>query len=128
MSDGRTPILRINFKEVAGGYVYRESFRWRFWRARHYLVNDHQKAALLDVIVPKRPILSQAIMWGTLCLMVAVACVGMRLYSGHHSPTTLDILSIIALTVAQVIPAFAIFFWWKRRRLRPLLATLTPTD
>lgn len=128
MSEKRTQIPVINFKQVPGGYVYRESYRWRLGRVRHYLVNDDQKAALLAVIVSKRPILSQVIMWSTLCLMVTIACVGTWLHSGHDSPTALDILAIIALTVAQVIPALAIFFWWKRRRLRPLLATLTPTD
>ena len=60
--------------------------------------------------------------------MVAVACVGTWLYTGHDSPTPLDTFAMIVLTVAQVVPALAVHFWWKRRRLRPLLATLTPTD
>jgi hypothetical protein len=50
------------------------------------------------------------------------------LYTGHDTPTALDTLAMVVLTVAQVIVAVAILFWWKRRKVRPLLATLTPTD
>jgi hypothetical protein len=82
----------------------------------------------LAVIVPKRPILWQVVLWSTLCLMVAIDCLGLWLYTGHDTPTALDVLVLFVLTVAQVILALAILFWWKRRRLRPLLATLTPTD
>jgi hypothetical protein len=128
MTDTRTQIAATLFRPASGGYVYREPYRWPFGEAPHYLVNADQKAALLAVIVPKRPILWQVVLWSTLCLMVAIACVGLWLYTGHDNPTTLDILAMFILTVAQVILALAVLFWWKRRRLRPLLATLTPTD
>jgi|SRR5665647_659522 len=128
MTDTRTQIAATLFRPALGGYVYREPYRWPFGEAPYYLVNADQKAALLAVIVPKRPILWQVVLWSTLCLIVAIACVGLRLYTGHDNPTTLDILAMFILTVAQVILALAILFWWKRRRLRPLLATLTPTD
>lgn len=128
MTDTRTQIAATLFRPAPGGYVYREPYRWPFGEAPHYLVNADQKAALLAIIVPKRPILWQVVLWSTLCLMVAIACVGLWLYTGHDNPTALDILAMFILTVAQVIVALAILFWWKRRRLRPLLATLTPTD
>ena len=128
MTDTRTQIAATLFRPAPGGYLYREPYRWPFGEAPHYLVNADQKAALLAVIVPKRPILWQVVVWSTLCIMVAIACVGLWLYTGHDNPTTLDILAMFILTVAQVILALAILFWWKRRRLRPLLATLTPTD
>lgn len=128
MTDTRTQIAATLFRPAPGGYVYREPYRWPFGQAPHYLVNADQKAALLAIIVPKRPILWQVALWSALCLMVAIACVGLWLYTGHDTPTALDTLAIIVLTVAQVILALVILFWWKRRRLRPLLATLTPTD
>lgn len=128
MTDTRTQIAATLFRPAPGGYVYREPYRWPFGEAPHYLVNADQKAALLAIIVPKRPVLWQVVLWSTLCLMVAIACVGLWLYTGHDNPTALDILAMFILTVAQVILALAILFWWKRRRLRPLLATLTPTD
>jgi hypothetical protein len=128
MTDTRTQIAATLFRPAPGGYVYREPYRWPFGEVPHYLVSADQKAALLAIILPKRPILWQVVLWSTLCLMVAIACVGLWLYTGHDNPTALDILALFILTVAQVILALAILFWWKRRRLRPLLATLTPTD
>ena len=128
MADTRTQIAAALFQPVPGGYVYREPYRWPFGQAPHYLVNDEQKAALLAIIVPKRPVLWQVVLWSALCLMVAVACVGLWLYTGHDTPRALDTLDMVVLTVAQVIVAIAILFWWKRRKVRPLLATLTPTD
>jgi hypothetical protein len=128
MTDTRTQIAATLFRPAPGGYVYREPYRWPFGEVPHYLVSADQKAALLAIILPKRPILWQVVLWSTLCLMVAIACVGLWLYTGHDNPTALDILALFILTVAQVFLALAILFWWKRRRLRPLLATLTPTD
>jgi len=128
MTDTQTQIASILFRPASGGYVYREPYRWPFGQAPHYLVSADQKAKLLAIIVPKRPILWQVVLWSTLCLMVAIACVGLWLYTGHDTPSALDALAIIVLTIAQVFLALAILFWWKRRRLRPLLATLTPTD
>jgi hypothetical protein len=128
MTDMRTQIAATLFRPVPGGYVYREPYRWPFGQAPHYLVSADQKAALLAIVVPKRPILWQVVLWSTLCLMVAVSCIGVWLYTGRDTPNALNTLAIIVLTIAQVILGFAILFWWKRRRLRPLLATLTPTE
>jgi hypothetical protein len=128
MSDTRTRIAAALFQPVPGGYVYREPYRWPFGDAPHYLVNEDQKAALLAVIVPKRPIMLQVILWTSLCLMVAAACVASYLYTHHDSPTGLDTLAIAALTAVQVVVALAIMFTRKRRQLAPQLATLIPTD
>jgi hypothetical protein len=125
--DMRAQIAATLFQPAPGGYVYREPYRWPFGQARHYLVTADQKAALVAILVPKRPILWQTGLWMTLCLMVAIGCVGLWLWTGHDTPTALDILVLIILTVAQAVTGSAILFWWKRRRLRPLLATLTPT-
>jgi hypothetical protein len=128
MSDTRSQIAAMLFRPVPGGYVYREPYRWPFGDAPHYLVNEEQQAELLAVIVPKRPILWQVILWSTLCLMVAAAGVTVWLYTGHDTPTGLDTLAMAALIFVQVILGLAILFWSRRRRLRPLLATLPPTD
>ncbi|MEN3382071.1 MAG: hypothetical protein V7608_2115 [Hyphomicrobiales bacterium] len=128
MADTRTQIAAILFRPTPGGYVYREPYRWPFGEARHYLVTEDQKAAILETTVSKRPILSQVILWSTLCAMVAISCVGLWATTGHDTPTGIDTIGVIVLTFAQVILALAILFWWKRRRLRPLLATLPLTD
>jgi hypothetical protein len=128
MADTRTQIAAVLFRPAPGGYVYRQPYRWPFGEAPHYLVNEDQKAAIMEITLSKRPILSQVILWGTLCAMVAVACVGLWAITGHDTPTGIDTILMIVLTVAQVILALAILFWWKRRRMRPLLATLPLTD
>jgi hypothetical protein len=128
MADTRTQIAATLFRPAPGGYVYREPYRWPFGEAPHYLVNEDQKAAIMAIVISKRPILSQVLLWGTLCAMVAVACIGLWAYTGHDTPTGIDTIGIVILTVVQVILALAILFWWKRRRLGPLLATLPPTD
>ena len=128
MADMRTQIAATLFRPAPGGYVYREPYRWPFGAAPHYLVNEDQKAEIMAIVISKRPILSQVVLWSTLCVMVAISCVGLWAYTRHDTPTAIDTIGIVALTAAQVILALAIFFWWKRRRLRPLLATLPPTD
>jgi hypothetical protein len=128
MADTRTQIAATLFRPTPGGYVYREPYRWPFGEAPHYLVNEDQKAAISAIVISKRPILSQVILWSALCAMVAISCVGLWATTGHDTPTGTDTIGIVVLTIAQVILAVAIFFWWKRRRLQPLLATLSPTD
>ena len=128
MTDTRTLIAESLFRPAPGGYVYREPYRWPFGEAPHYLVDAEQKAALLAIVIPRRPFLWQGILWGALCLMVAAACISVWLYTGHDTPTGIDMVGMVVLTAAQVIVALTVLFWWKRRKVRPLLATLTPTD
>jgi len=128
MADTRTQVAAVLFRPAPGGYVYREPYRWPFGDAPHYLVNEDQKAAIMDITLSKRPILFQVILWSTLCAIVAISCVGLWAVTGHDTPTGIDTILIILLTVAQVILALEILYWRQRRRLRPLLATLTPTD
>jgi hypothetical protein len=128
MADTRTQVAAVLFRPAPGGYVYREPYRWPFGEAPHYLVNEDQKAAIMDITLSKRPILFQVILWSTLCAIVAISCVGLWAVTGHDTPTGIDTILIILLTVAQVILALAILYWWKRRRMRPLLATLPLTD
>jgi hypothetical protein len=128
MADTRTQIAATLFRPAPGGYVYREPYRWPFGKAPHYLVTEDQKALILDITVSKRPILSQVVLWTTLCAMAAISCIGLWTATGHDTPTAIDIIGALVLTFAQLILALAILFWWKRRRLRPLLATLPPTD
>jgi hypothetical protein len=129
MSDTSTQIAAAMFKPVPGGYVFREPYRLPFTRSCHYfLVNDAQKDQLLAMFVPKRPILWQAALWGTLCLMVAVAGIAVWAYTRHDSPTLVDAIGMIVLTFAQVFVALLILRWRKLRKLRPLLASIPTTD
>jgi hypothetical protein len=127
MADLRAQIEAVTFQPVPGGYVFREPFRLSS-KAQHYLVNDAQKAQLVALTIPRRPVLWQVALWGTLCAMVAIACVAIWLYTGHGDPTATDTIGMIVLTIAQILVGFGILRWWKLRRLRPVLATLQPTD
>ena len=128
MTDMRTQIAAAMFKPVPRGYVFREPYRWPFTQSPHYLVNEAQKDQLLAMTVPKRPILWQIAIWGTLCLMVAVAGIAVWAYTRHDDPTLIDTIVMIVLTFVQVIVALSILRWRKLRRIRPLLASLQTTD
>lgn len=128
MTDMRTQMAAAMFMPVLDGYVFREPYRWPFTHAPHYFLNEAQKDKLLAMTVPKRPILWQITLWGTLCLMVAGAGFVVWALTRHENPTVIDTISIIALTFAQVVVAFLILRWHKLRGLRPLLASLPTTD
>jgi NADH:ubiquinone oxidoreductase subunit K len=124
----RDQIAAALFWPVAGGDVYREPYRWPFGDAPHYLVNENQKAALMALVIPRRPILSQLVMWSTLILMVAIACGGVWLYTGHDNPSGVDGFAIALVSAAEIMVGLAVFFCWKRHQVRPLLATLPRTQ
>lgn len=128
MTDTRTRMAGAMFMPVPGGYVFREPYRWPFTQAPHYLVNEAQRDKLLAMIGPKRPILWQITLWGTLCLMVAAAGFMVWALTRHENPTVIDTISMIALTFVQVVVAFLVLRWHKLRGLRPLLAGLPTTD
>jgi len=123
----RAQIEAITFQAVPGGYLYREPFRLSS-KAQHYLVNEAQKAQLVALTIPQRPVLWQISLWSSVCAMVVIACAAVWLYTGHGNPTTVDAVGMIVLTAAQLLVAFGVLRWWKLRRLRPLLATLRPSN
>jgi len=105
MTDVRQQIAAALLRRMPARY--REPYRWPFGQALHYLTSEDQKAALFNIVDPSLPILWHVIFWAALCVIVAVACVGLWLYT---APSTLDVIAILALT-AQVILAFPILVW-----------------
>jgi hypothetical protein len=128
MTDTSSRIAAAMFMPVPNGYVFREPYRWPFTPSTHYLVNEAQRDKLLAMTVPKRLIVWQIKLWGTLCLMVAAAGFVVWALTRHESPTLIDTISMMALTFAQVVVALLILRWHKLRGLRPLLASLPTTD
>jgi CHASE2 domain-containing sensor protein len=116
------------FKPVPGGYVVCEPYRLPFTQSPHYLVNEVQKDQILAMIVPKRPILWQIALGGTICVMGAVAGIAVWPYTRHGDPALTDIIGMLVLILVMVFVAFMILRWWKLRGLRPLLASLQTTD
>jgi hypothetical protein len=121
-------IAATMFKAAPGGFVFREPYRWVFGPARHFLVSETQKAQIAAVLISRRPILSQVVMWTTLCLMVAVACVLVWAINRHDNPSAGDVAAIIVLTVVQVYAGLLLLRWRQLRRLQPLLAGASLTD
>jgi hypothetical protein len=128
MADTRTQMAAAMFMPVPGGYLYREPFRWPFRQSAHYLVNEAQRDSILAFTVPRRPVLWQIALWGTLCLMVAAAGFAVWAFTQHESPTLIDTIAMMALTFIQAVVAFLILRWRKLRELRPLLAGFATTD
>lgn len=128
MTDTRTQMAAALFMPVQNGYVFREPYPWPFTQSPHYLVNEAQRDKLLAIIVPKRPILWQAALWGAFCLMVAFSGFMVWAFARHTNPTLMDIISMLVLTFVQVVVALLILRWRKLRELRPILASLPTTD
>ena len=69
-------IESARFKRVAGGHIFQAPNPWIFGRSSHYLVNDTQKAQLLAIITPRRPMLTVAVITAGIVLwVVAVAAI-----------------------------------------------------
>src|SRR6476661_1962446 len=58
------------FKRVAGGHVFQAPNPWLFGQGSRYLVNDTQKAQLLAIATPRRPMLRVAVMTAGIALWV----------------------------------------------------------
>lgn len=128
MTEMRAQMAEAMFMPVPDGYVVREPYRWPFSPSPHYLVNEVQKDKMIAMTIPKRPVLWQIGLWGTLCLMVAGAAFMVWAFTRHDNPTLIDTISMMVLTFAQAAVALLVLRWRKLRELRPLLATLPTTD
>ncbi len=128
MTDTRTQMAAAMFMPVPEGYVFREPYRWPFTQSAHYLVNEAQRDSILALTVPRRPVLWQIALWGTLCLMVAAAGFVVWAFTRHESPTLIDTITMMVLTFVQAVVAFLILRWRKLRELRPILASFPTTD
>jgi hypothetical protein len=123
-----TSVESINFKQVPGGFVFRAPSTWLFGRANHYLATETQKHEIVAILAQRRPVLFLTMLWLILCLMVAAACLAVWAYTGHDTPTTLDIAVMIAIVAVEVVAGLQLLFWWRLRRLRPILGALRPTE
>jgi hypothetical protein len=127
MSESRRQIEAMLFKPGAGGFIYRAPNPWIFGRTDHYVVDETQKAALLAIMVARRPLLrlfvivAVALLWG-----VAMGTVGWA-FSGHDNPTFGDVVVMIVLTFAALFLALHLALRHKLRRMRPILAGATLT-
>jgi hypothetical protein len=115
------------FKPVPGGYVYCAPDRV-FGPSRCYLVNEAQKAEIVAINTPRRPVLSQVVLWIVFSLMVGATALILWAYTGHDDPTTADGLIIVAMALIEAPLGLLLLLSWKLRQLRPVLAGLPLTD
>ena len=121
-------IQSVLFKQVPGGYVFQQPNPWVLGRSSRYLVNEAQKAALLAIVTPRRPVLRGAVILAGVLLWAVTASLLVWAFSSHDEPTTLDVLAIVVLIVGPMLAALIVALQRNLRRMRSILAGAPRTD
>jgi len=116
------------FKPVPGGYVFAPPTGWLFGSRKYYLATEEQKTALLAIFTAS----SRGVLWIMGIAWIALTALGTALWlwahrSGHADPALAGLIAMIA-TILSVYPALVAGQQMVLRRLRPVLATLSPTN
>jgi hypothetical protein len=119
----------VYFKPVSGGYVYRAPNTWLFGSAEHFLVTEGQKAEILATVTSTiRPVLwITGISWITLSVLLGMA-LSLWAYRAGYYTSGLDGVSAMIAMMLSIYPAFLLSRQLLLHRLRPILATLPPTN
>jgi hypothetical protein len=124
VSDARSAIEAILFRQATGGFIYRAPNPWVFGAADHFLVNEAQKHDILEIVVARRPILRLVVITAALLLWgIAMGTLGWA-FSGHEDPTATDVIVMIVMTIVAMFVALHVALRRKRRQLQPILAGL----
>jgi hypothetical protein len=119
----------IVFKPVSGGYVYRAPNRWLFGAREHFLVTDAQKAAILATVTSStRPVLWITGLSWIAQLALLGAAESLWAYRSGRYAAGLNAVGVMIAVILSIYPAFVISRQLLLRRLRPILATLRPTN
>jgi hypothetical protein len=121
-------IQSVLFKQVPGGYVFQQPNPWVFGRSSRYLVNEAQKAALLAIVTPRRPILKGAVILAGVLLWAVAASTLVWAFSSHDEPTTRDVIAMLVLIVGPMLAALIVALQCNLRRMRSVLAGAPRTD
>ena len=119
----------VVFKPVSGGYVYGAPNAWVFSSRQHFLVTEEQKAAILAALTSStRPVLwITGISWIALSALLGTA-LPLWVYRSGYPPAGLYGISAMIAMILSIYPAFVISRQLLLHRLRPILATLPPTN
>jgi hypothetical protein len=121
-------IQSVLFKQVPGGYVFQQPNPRIFGRSSRYLVNEEQKAALLAIVTPRRPVLRGTVILAGVLLWAATASFLVWAFSSHNEPTTLDVVAISVLIVGPMLAALIVALQRNLRRMRSILAGAPRTE
>jgi hypothetical protein len=117
----------VLFKQVPGGYVFQQPNPWVFGRSSRYLVSEAQKAALLAIITPRRPILKAVVILIGILLWVAAVAAAMAFF-GHEEPAASDVIAVIVLTAVPMFAALVVALQRNLRRMRAVIADAPRTE
>ncbi len=116
------------FKKVADGYVYRAPALWLFGASRYYLVNEAQKAEIVQVLKLKQA--SRPVTTGLVLGIFIVIAVMAWAYFGFHDrePGIADYFLLVVMVFALLFVLLQVFAWVQLYRLRPILAHLPQSN
>jgi tryptophan-rich sensory protein len=120
-------IQSMLFKQVPGGYVFQQPNPWVFGRSSRYLVSEAQKAALLAIITPRRPILTAVVILAGTLLWVAAVAIAIAFF-GHDGPTVSDVAATIVLSAVPMFVALVVALQRNLRRMRAVIADAPRTE
>ena len=104
MSNNRQSIAAGHFKPAAGRFAIQTPNL--FGPARHYLVDEIQKAEIIAMMITRRPVLKRAVLVMVLVMWVAALASLVWLYgAGRDNPTPTDLMVMTVLTVAPMVMA-----------------------
>lgn len=122
-------IEAVLFKRVAGGYIFQQPSPWLLGRSSRYIVDEAQKAAILAIIMPRRPVMRITVITAIILLWAAVVATAVWAFgSGHDSPTAGDFVAIFGLIVVPIVGALILALQRNLRRMQPILAGAPRTD
>lgn len=120
-------IESVLFKRVEGGHVFQLPNRWIFGSSTRFLVNDSQKAELVAIMTPRRPILTAALIIAGILLWTVAAASIVWAFTGHDDPTGYDVVAMTALILVPMFLALMMGLRRNLRRMQPILAGLPRT-
>jgi hypothetical protein len=118
MLNDRQLIATVDAKPAAAGFGLRAPNL--FGPARDYLSNEIQKAAIIAMMITRRPTLKQAAFVMVLVMWVFALASLVWLYeAGRDNPTPTDLVVMIVVMVAPMMAALYLASGRALRRLRP---------
>jgi hypothetical protein len=120
-------IEAVLFKPAVGGYVFQAPNPWVFGPTSSYIVSATQKAELLAIIRPPRPVLAAAAIIAGILLWAGAVATMMWAISGHDQPTAIDFAVMSVLILVPIYLAWVMKLQRNLRRMQPILATAPRT-
>jgi hypothetical protein len=107
----------LAFKPVAEGYIYRAPNPWLIGRGRHYIVSETQKS---EIAIHHRHMM-RALFWAIVVGSGSAGSLSSLLVHEHG-------WQVLAISAAVGIVIGMVGNTWLACKIRPIIATLTPTS